>query len=72
MSVMMEVIEVTAKKREESLQDAPLSLAAFSGVGPEARGIDNISEAVIITRNFSHNNNPVVGGSSSVISPPYF
>lgn len=63
---MMETIQVTARKREESLQDAPLSLTAFSGDGLEARGIENISEVGGVTPNLTYQNNPSAGGSSSV------
>lgn len=65
-AAMMEVIQVTARKREESLQEAPISLTAFSGDGLEARGIENISEVGSITPNLTYQNNPSVGGSSSV------
>ena len=63
---MIEVIQVTSRKREENLQDAPLSLTAFSGDGLEARGIENISEIGSITPNLTYQNNPQAGGSSSV------
>ena len=65
---MMETIQVTARKREENLQDAPLSVTAFSGDGLEARGIENISEVGAITPNLNYQNNPGTGGSSSVAS----
>lgn len=63
---MMEKIQVTARKREESLQDAPLSMTAFSGDGLEARGIENISEVGSVTPNLTYQNSPGAGGSSSV------
>tara|TARA_R110001606_G_scaffold395578_1_gene568111 strand:- start:9304 stop:11559 length:2256 start_codon:yes stop_codon:yes gene_type:complete len=65
-SAMMEKIQVTARKREESLQEAPLSLTAFSGDGLEARGIENISEIGGVTPNLTYQNSPGAGGSSSV------
>ncbi len=38
-SVLMEEIVVTARKREESIQDTPIAVSAFSGASLEARGI---------------------------------
>ena len=40
----LEEIVVTARKREEKLQSAPLSIAAFSGDALEKAGIDDFSE----------------------------
>jgi len=65
---MMERIQVTARKREESLQEAPLSVTAFSGASLEARGIENISEVGSVTPNLTYQNSPGAGGSSSVAS----
>lgn len=65
-SAMMETIQVTARKREESLQEAPLSVTAFSGDGLEARGIENIADIGGVTPNLTYQNSPGAGGSSSV------
>ena len=65
---MIETIQVTARKREESLQKAPISVTAFSGDGLESRGIENISEVGSVTPNLTYQNNPQAGGSSSVAS----
>ena len=40
----LDSIKVTARKREESLQSAPLSVAAFSGDALEKAGVDEFSE----------------------------
>lgn len=45
----LEEIVVTARKREESLQDAPLSIQAFSAAQIEVRGIQNLSELAKFT-----------------------
>lgn len=66
LNVLIEEVIVSARKREEGLQDAPISLSAFSGEGLEARGIDGIAEIGQITPNMNYQNNPVAGGSSSV------
>jgi len=63
---LLEEIVVTARKREESLQDAPLSVTALSGESLEIRGITNISEIGNITPNLTYQNNPQAGGSTSV------
>lgn len=63
---LLEEVVVTARKREESLQDAPLAVSAFSGESLIARGITNISQVGDITPNMTYQNNPQAGGSSSV------
>ena len=35
---------VTARKREETVQDIPVAITAFTGEGLEARGITSIAE----------------------------
>jgi iron complex outermembrane receptor protein len=65
-NAMMEKIQVTARKRQENLEDAPISITAFSGNALEARGIENISDVGSITPNLTYQNNPQAGGSSSV------
>ena len=57
---------VTARKRQESVQDTPIAITAFSGESLEARGITSISEVGKISPNVNYQNNPVAGGSSSV------
>ena len=66
MESLMEEVIVTSRKREESMQDAPLSVSAFSGDSLEARGLTNISEVGGITPNLTYQNNPQATGSSSV------
>lgn len=66
LSEMLEEVVVTARKREEGLQDAPLSVSAFSGDSLEVRGLTNIAEVGSITPNLTFQNNPQSGGSSSV------
>ena len=40
----LEEIVVTARKREESIQDAPLSISAFTAAQIEERGVENVTE----------------------------
>ena len=46
---VMEEVVVTAQKREENLQDVPISVAAFSGEKLEALGVDDIQGLPAIT-----------------------
>lgn len=46
---MVEEIVVTAQKREESIQDVPVSIAAFSGEMLDAHGIHNVSDLQQVT-----------------------
>ncbi|MBN7797396.1 TonB-dependent receptor [Parahaliea mediterranea] len=64
-SWQLEEVTVTARKREESLQDAPIAISAFSGDGLEARGITRLIEIGDITPNLTFQNNPSFGGASS-------
>lgn len=66
LSSLLEEVVVTARKREESLQDAPLSVSAFSGDSLAIRGITNLAEVGSLTPNMTFQNNPQAGGSSSV------
>lgn len=59
-------IIVTARKREESVQDIPVAVTAFSGESLEARGITKIDDVGKIAPNVNYQNNPAIGGSSSV------
>ncbi|BFM09546.1 TonB-dependent receptor [Halioxenophilus aromaticivorans] len=65
-SAMMEEVTITARKVEEGLQDAPISVTAFTGDGLEARGMENIEDVGAVTPNLSYQNNAGAGGSSSV------
>ncbi len=64
----LEEIVVTARKREESLQDAPISISAFTGEALEYRGTTNISQIADFTPNLTFQNNPSFGGSSNAAS----
>jgi iron complex outermembrane receptor protein len=64
----VEEIMVTARKREESLQDAPIAITAFSSAGIEARGITNISEIESFTPNLTFRNTAAIAATSSAAS----
>lgn len=61
----LEVIVVTARKRAESLQDAPISITAFSGADLEARGTDGLVSVAAFTPNLTVQKNPGNGSSTS-------
>ena len=65
---LLEEVVVTARKREESLQDAPISISAFTGEALEYRGVTNISQIAEFTPNLTFQNNPSFGGSSNAAS----
>ncbi|WP_168190221.1 TonB-dependent receptor [Luteithermobacter gelatinilyticus] len=64
-SLMLEEITVTARKREENLQETPISITAFSSGGLEARGISDISEIGEFTPNLVFDNTAAIAATSS-------
>lgn len=62
---LMDEITVTARKREEGLQDTPIAVSAFSGESLEARGIDRLDGIMTITPNVTFVNANGNGGSSN-------
>ena len=62
---LIEEVTVTARKREESLDDLPLSVTAFTGESLEARGIDQIDELADFSPNVTFQNHPSFGGASN-------
>ena len=62
---LMEEITVTARKREEGLQDTPIAVSVFSGESLEARGVQRIDEIAGLTPNMSFDNINTNGGGGS-------
>jgi len=56
--ILMDEMTVTARKREESLQDAPLAVSAYSGEQLEFRGVTNIGQIDQFTPNLVLNKSP--------------
>jgi len=61
----VEVITVTARKRVESLQDAPLSITSIQGDQLEEMGIADITGIASVAPNVSFSTSGAVSGSSS-------
>ena len=61
----LEEIVVTAQKREESLQDTPVAVSAFTADAIETKRIDDISEVASFTPNLVFDTTSPVSGLSS-------
>lgn len=59
----LEEIIVTAQKREESIQSAPISIVAFSGKMLEARGITNLADLAADVPSLSISPHPQSGST---------
>lgn len=57
-SALLEEIIVTARKREESLQDAPIAVSAFSGEALDFRGVTDLERLDQFTPNLVLNEAP--------------
>lgn len=62
---MLEEILVTARKREEGLQDAPLAVSAFTGETLEYRGALKLDDIAKFVPSLTLENNPSFGGASN-------
>lgn len=61
----VEEIVVTARKREETIQNTPVSMTAFSGEGIEARNIDSFSDLSNFAPNLDISGGIPNGGGSA-------
>lgn len=61
----IEEVTVTARKREESLQDTPISVSAFTGDALELRQVDSSDRLGQITPNLTFDSNAPSSGHSS-------
>jgi iron complex outermembrane recepter protein len=64
-SKMMDEVTVNARKREEGLQSAPISITAHTGESLEARGVTQLDEMANFSPNVTFQNNPGFSGASS-------
>lgn len=72
-SLALEEIVVTARLAEESLQDVPLSVSAFTSKDIESAGLSSIADLAALTPGFSFregfgrsNDRPVIRGMSNI------
>jgi len=61
----LDEVIIIARKRVESLQDAPISVTAFSADSLESRGITNIADISSYTPNLDSNHGRADGGSTN-------
>ena len=64
-SVLMEEVVVTARKREEGLQETPIAVSAFSGDSLQARGIQRVDQIANIVPNMTFDNINTNGGGGN-------
>jgi len=76
-SLMIEEIIVTARKREESLQDIPVAVTAFSAADIESAGLRNVEDVAALTPGFNvaplfsgDAATPVIRGLATTIGEP--
>ncbi len=62
---LLEEIVVTARKREEGLQDAPLAVSAFTGESLDYRGATRLDDIAKFVPSLTLENNPSFGGASN-------
>ncbi|QIB64552.1 TonB-dependent receptor [Kineobactrum salinum] len=61
----LEEVVVTAQKRQESLQDTPIAVSAFTATAIQDKGIQNIAEVAAFTPNLVFDTTSPVSGLSS-------
>jgi iron complex outermembrane receptor protein len=65
---LLQEVVVSARKRDESLQSVPISIAAFTAETLQARGVTEIDQVAAFTPNLVYQNNASFGGSSNSAS----
>ena len=64
-SEILEELVVTARRREEGLQNAPIAISAYTGETLESRGVTKLDEITRFVPNLTIENNPSFGGASN-------
>jgi iron complex outermembrane receptor protein len=67
-NIMLEEVVVTAQRREQNLQDVPVSVTAFSGATLEERNIKTAAEYLVITPGVSFTEDGSTGSRGMGIS----
>lgn len=66
--LLIEVIQVNARKKVESIQDTPLAVSAFTGEGLRDRALGDISQIDQIVPNMTFDSTAPISGSSNAAS----
>jgi iron complex outermembrane receptor protein len=64
-TMILEQIVVTARMREEGLQEAPIAISAFTGESLAYRGVTRLDEIARFVPSLTLENNPSFGGASN-------
>jgi iron complex outermembrane receptor protein len=64
-AVMLEEVMVTARKREEGLQSAPIAISAYTGDSLDYRGVTKLDDIARFVPSLTLENHPSFGGASS-------
>ncbi|MEM6999237.1 MAG: TonB-dependent receptor [Pseudomonadota bacterium] len=64
-SALIEEVVVTARRREEGLQDAPLAVSAYSEDALDYRGVSQLDQIAKFVPSLTFQNNPSFGGASN-------
>src|SRR5690606_1010665 len=65
LGLVIEEVVVTARKREESLQDTPISVTAVTASDMANRSLDDISSIAEFTANLEFSNSAPIGGAGN-------
>ena len=64
-AMMLEEVMVTARKREEGLQGAPIAISAYTGESLDYRGVTKLDDIARFVPSLTLENHPSFGGASS-------
>jgi len=64
-AMMLEEVTVTARKREEGLQSAPIAISAYTGDSLDYRGVTKLDDIARFVPSLTLENHPSFGGASS-------
>ena len=63
---MIEEVVVTARRREEGLQSAPIAISAYTGDSLDYRGVTRLDQIAKFAPGLTLENNPSFGGASEL------
>ncbi|HJN97015.1 MAG: TonB-dependent receptor [Gammaproteobacteria bacterium] len=62
---ILEEVVITARRREEALQDAPIAVSAFTGESLDYRSVSRLDDITSFVPSLTLENNPSFGGASN-------